>query len=410
MKDSISPWLENIHIPDFPQLSSSITTETVVIGAGIAGATTAYLLAKAGKDIVLIDKATPAESTTAYTTAHLSQDLDTEYTDLVSYFGKEKAKLIWESHGTAIDTIENIAKDEQIDCDFLRCPVSIFANDTKELDLLKEEFKTAKETDIPITMHKTSLPFPSHGYIRIERQAKFHPVKYLKGLIDAAHQHGAKIYYNTEATDIAKNSNDVRTNHGTIHAKNIIITTHLPFNKPIQTFAKKGAYVTYVIRALIPKRAFPHEMFWDMSNPYHYFRIDNAGSKDSIILGGEDHRKGLPVKSEKAYAKLESYLQKILKDHPYELTHRWNGPIIENASVALIGAINKTQYVATAFSGNGITYGTIAGILFRDAILKKKNPWADIYDPKKIPSIKQILGKARDYTEELMNSGIKNIA
>src|SRR4051812_29291084 len=118
MKNNVSPWLEDIHISDFPQLNTSLKTDIIVIGAGIAGATAAYFLAKAGKDVVLIDKATPAESTTSYSTAHLSQDLDTEYTDLAKYFGKEKAKQIWESHGIAIDTIESIAKEEHIECEF----------------------------------------------------------------------------------------------------------------------------------------------------------------------------------------------------------------------------------------------------------------------------------------------------
>ena len=149
----------------------------------------------------------------------------------------------------------------------------------------------------------------------------------------------------------------------------------------------------------------------DQSNPYHYFRIDKGEKKDRMILGGEDHRHELPVDPEKQYIALEKYLKTLLPKGRYTITRKWNGPILEPSDgLAYIGRLYKKEnvYVAMAFSGHGMTYSMIAGKLLSDLILGKKNPYEELYNPLRIPTIKQLLQKGYDYTEELFGGAVKN--
>ncbi len=405
-----SPWLTEKITPSFHPMKHDIYTETIVIGSGITGVTTAYLLSERGEHITLIDKATPAESATAYTTAFITQEIDTDLSDLVSLFGNEKTKAIWQSHGRAIDVIEEIVQKENIDCEFMRCPAYVYANNAEERKLLEKQAATAKQLSFSINLEKTSsLSFPNAGVMTIYNQAKFHPIKYISALIKAIHKNGGDIFYHTEAKNISGTGPvKVETNHGTITADNIVVATHIPFNNPIQTFAKKGVYTTYILEAEVDRNTFEEALYWDMYNPYHYFRIDKRNTHDRIIIGGEDHRHEIPVNEEKSYSTLEKYLQRVLQKNSYTITRKWNGQIVENIGVALIGRTKNNQYVATGHSGNGMTYGTIAGMIISDTILGRKNSWADLYDPSQIPSIKQLFIKTRDYSEEFIQGAVKN--
>jgi Rieske Fe-S protein len=195
-------------------------------------------------------------------------------------------------------------------------------------------------------------------------------------------------------------------NDYTVKAKNIVVATNAPIiDKTSKIYDKQDAYRTYVIGARIKKGAIPAALYWDTGNhnsenlvaPYHYVRVQKMDNDDDnknynlLIVGGEDHQTGnlsTDDDIEKRYSRLESWTRDRF---PIEgIEYRWSGQVMEpQDSIAFIGHNpgdnRKNIYIATGDSGNGITHGTIAGILLTALILGKSNPWTALYDPSRKP-------------------------
>ncbi len=392
-----------------PSLHENIQTDTVIIGGGLAGILTAYLLSKEGVSVVLLEKETIGSGVTSYTTAFLTKNIDTNISDLISYYGKPIASLVWKAHQEAIETIDHIIRQEQIDCDFMRCSNVTYAATDKEFASLEKDHEAAAKLGFSTSLAKDSrLGFPNRGYWEIPDQAKFHPLAFLYALAQKAEQQGARICEKTEATNVEKNK--VQTATHTIRCKNVIVATYDPFNKPGETFLKKGMYRSYVLEARATKGRILEGIYEDMENPYHYFRVDRGETDDRIILGGEDHRKELPMDPEKMYGQLETYLATLIPKDEFTVVKKWYSGVLEPSDgLPLIGEYDEGQFVASAFSGNGMTYSMIAALIFKDLIGHNHNEFISVFDPKRSLKPKRLYRKGLDYTEELLGGAVKNV-
>ena len=129
----------------------------------------------------------------------------------------------------------------------------------------------------------------------------------------------------------------------------------------------------------VPKGTVPDALFWDTADPYHYLRLDPHRDYDYAIFGGQDHKTGQAADTEACYRALERTLTQVLPR--IEITHRWSGQVVEtNDGLPFIGETSSRQFAATGYAGNGMTFGTIAGLMARDAVLGHANPWADLFD------------------------------
>jgi glycine/D-amino acid oxidase-like deaminating enzyme len=377
--------------------------------------TLAYKLADAGVGTVLLQDKGLAEGATQDTTAFLMQDVDTELADLARMFGEGAAGLVWRSHREAIDEIQRIAETENIACDFMRVPAFIYANDEKELEYLEEEERTARKLGFKMKLVRgNALPFRSFGHLELPDQGKFHPLKFLFGTAAAAAKKGARIFEKSEVKDITgQGPFRVATAKGAVLARRVVIATYYPFKNPKATLLKKGMYRSYVFEVKIPRGMISEALYLDMANPYDYFRIDREtgeAAADRMILGGQDHRAEIKMSEAKNFRALEEYLRKILPDVKYEITRKWSGPILEPSDgLALIGETKPGRYVATAFSGNGMTYSLISAMLLTDLLTGRKNKWRELYDPNRPMKAKPLLQKGMDYTEELVSGAVRNI-
>ncbi len=395
----------------YPRLTANAHADVVIAGGGLAGLLCAYTLAKAGKRVIVLEAATVGDGITAATTAFLTQSIDTDVSDLLSMHGKANARLIISSHQKAIDYIEQIIEDEHIDCDFMRVPDIHYSNEVSEEKALQDEYTAYKKLGIEVALRQdTDLGFVQAGHIVIPNQAKFHPLKFINGLLPALQELGVTLYEHTEVKKVRKGkgvamyagSHKVTAQHG-------IIATYKPLGNPIKTFGKKGMYVTYVYELRIPKGIIAEGIYEDSENPYHYFRVDRNGAHDRMIIGGEDNRQELRLHKQKNFNVLKKYVDQLLFGKKYTITRKWSGPILEPSDgLALIGKLDEHRLVATAFSGNGMTYSAIAAMLCRDIILGKSNRWKKLYDPTRIPTAKQLLKKGKDYAQEFFGGVVKN--
>ena len=407
-----SVWYANIEAPiksnrlmgDFPS-SSEDPVDVVVIGGGIAGLTTAFLLSKSGKKVTVIEDGYIGSGETGRTTAHITHALDDRYYDLEHKHGLDGARSAADSHTAAINCIESIVKEENIDCDFERLDGFLFLDRTDRKESLDKELEASHRAGIVATEIVEKAPLQSFNTgpcIRFPNQAQFQPLKYLRGLYHCIIHNGGQIFTETHVQEV--NSDGIKTIDGfTLKARNIVIATNAPIiDKTSKIYDRQDAYRTYVIGAKIKKGAVPTALYWDTGDqksenlvaPYHYARIQkmnnyNSKNYDLLIVGGEDHQTGKfssDDEIEKRYLQLELWIRERF---PIEgIEYRWSGQVMEpQDSIAFIGhnpGDNRNNiYIATGDSGNGITHGTIAGILLTDLILGKSNPWTALYDPSR---------------------------
>jgi glycine/D-amino acid oxidase-like deaminating enzyme len=398
----------------YPALRGRKEAQIAIIGGGLAGVLAAYELAQRGQEVCILEAHEVGAGVTTYTTGFLTHVIDTDLTDLVKMYGAKQAKLIWQSHAEAINRLEKIAAREGIECELVRCPNYVYALEDKELADLEAEKNEAKKLGFASKMVSAGhLNFKQSGAWQLPMQGKFHVLKFIAGLLRKFDSMGISIYENTEAKKLTRAEHGnfiVKTPQGEVRAERVITATYQPFNNPKETWFKKGMYLSYILEAQVGKGEFEEAIYEDMKNPYNYFRIDRTGKFDRMILGGQDHRKEIKMSPERNFTALGEYLNEIMGGRKYKITRKWYSRVLEPSDgLALIGEVNPGEYVATAFSGNGMTYSAIAGQLLADLVTGKKNPYARIYDPTRIPSLYQLGKKARDYTGELFGGAAKNI-
>lgn len=396
--DSKSYWLETTR-PTGSALTGDIVADVCIVGSGIAGLTMAYLALKAGRRVVVLEadeRIVAGES--GRTTAHLTNAFDDRYAEIERIHGDVAAMLVADSHSRAIDRIETIVKDEAIECDFARIDGYLFAAATEGADVLQSECAAAQRAGLQVEM---VTHVPGVGMLgcalRFPRQAQLHPLKYLAGLAAAIVRLGGEIYTGARVVDVEDGSPVVVTTalQHTIRANVVALATNTPAIDRVAMHTKQAAYRSYAVGLDIAKDALPPALYWDTHDPYHYVRL---ASPELLIVGGEDHKTGQADDAAVRFDRLEQWARQFF---PGIGARRWNwsGQILEPADgIAFIGHNpgDANVFIATGDSGNGMTHGTIAGLLFADLLAGKSNPWAGLYDPRRKPPVRSLGQYARE--------------
>lgn len=369
------------------------------------GVTTAYLLTKAGARVALIERDRLGGGETAHTTAHLTYVTDSRLHELVKIFGRDHAQAAWDAGSAAIDQIHRIVAEEKIACDFHWVPGYLHApgeekDSEKEIAALKEDAQLAVELGFDAEFLERA-PFVDRPAVRFANQAIFNPAKYLTGLVEVLRKKGCELFEKTEAGEIELDPPRVKATGHSIGSKLIVIATHVPLQGAVGTVSaalfqtKLASYSTYAIGARIEKGAAPQASFWDTAEPYFYLRVEEHADHSYAILGGADHKTGQTDDPEAHYRQVEERLHQLLPTA--KIDHRWSGQVVEtNDGLPFIGETAPGQFIATGFSGNGMTFGTLAAMMATDAFTKRKNPWADLFDVHR----KKVLGGTWSYLAE----------
>ncbi len=394
-----SIWPFNADLPRYDALTSDQQTDVCIVGAGIAGLTTAYLLQRQGKRVIVLCERQVGDGQTGRTSAHLASVIDDRFYEMYRMHGEEKTRLAYQSHAAAIDTIERIAHDENIACDFCRVDGYLFLHQGADPKILDLELDACELIGVPdIERMNSAVGIDTGPCLRFEHQGIFHPLKYLAGLARCITRDGGQIYCGNRVSDVQGIGDDgwgsATTEAGpTVRAKAIVVATNTP--APIQSWAgiytKQAPYRTYLIGVRIPRKGFPPALFWDTGDPYHYVRVESSVDEhDVVLIGGEDHKVGQFPENDPPFMALEKWAREKLGDPVIDIPFRWSGQVQEPVDgLAYIGEAPVSKpgvYVATGDSGMGLTHGTIAGMLITDLIVGKENPWKDLYDPSRKPT------------------------
>ncbi|MBV8780442.1 MAG: FAD-dependent oxidoreductase [Phycisphaerae bacterium] len=396
-----SSWRHAVKIDQCPPLSKSVETDVCVVGAGIAGLTTAYLLAKRGKKVAVVDAGPIGDGQTARTSAHLASALDDRFVEIEKAFGSDGARLAYESHAGAIDEIERISKAEKIDCDFARVDGYLFLGRDQKPSFIDNELHAAQRAGFTSATKLDRAPLPDFDTgpcIRFPKQAQFHPLKYLVGLSRAVQKQGVKIFCGTRIVDVqgTDEKNKRRAfaktgNNRAIHADAVVVATNTPapINDWLGIYLKQMAYRSYVVALPIAAGSVKPALYWDTEDPYHYVRVQPDGDSELLLVGGADHRTGQQPEKGGRFVELIEWARKRF---PVEgdAVYQWSGQVQEPADgLGYLGrapTANPDVYVITGDSGMGLTHSTIGAMLITDLIEGKSNPWEKLYDPSRKPT------------------------
>ncbi|WP_447984466.1 FAD-dependent oxidoreductase [Nitrospira sp. Nam74] len=388
-----SVWMTKFDAPLFAALPDDVVTDVCIVGAGIAGLSTAYLLAREGLSVIVLDDGPVGGGETGRTTAHLSNAIDDRYVEIERLHGREGARLAAESHAAAINRIEAIAREEHISCDMERLDGYLLLAPGDSPSLLEQEFEAARRAGLADVELVASSPFGGFGEgpcLKFPRQGQFHPLKYATGLAQAITRLGGRIYTSTHVTAVRGGSRaTIETESGRIvDADAVVMATNTPVNDVLAIHLKQAAYRTYVIGAQIPRGSVPKALYWDTQDPYHYVRLHAWDhGHDMLIIGGEDHKTGQADESVDRHARLARWARTHFP-RLGEVEFQWSGQILEPMDgLAFIGRNpmdDENVYIATGDSGMGMTHGTIAGMLLTDLVRGRPNPWAELYDPSRV--------------------------
>jgi len=418
-----SLWHYTYGIEPFSPLTTDISTDVLIVGGGIAGMTTAYLLGKAGRKVVVLEDGLIGSGETGRTTAHLTNAIDDRYYKLQSKFSKEELRIAQESQTKAIDMIEQTVRELNIDCDFKRVDGYLFVDQGESDEELRKEKDAAHSAGLPDVVLLDRVPnraFKSGACIRFGQQGQFHPLKYLDALTQAVIKLGGKIYTNTHAQSFESAGKAAENNpvivktrdNWCVSANACVVATDTPINDRVHMHSKQAPYRTYAIGCEIKKGSFPYMLLWDTEDPYHYVRIQPNGEKDMLIVGGEDHKTGQKDSdgreaSERRFSALEQWTHEHVTI-PFAVTCRWSGQVMEPVDgLAYLGKNpqdDTNTYIITGDSGMGMTNTTAGAIIVSDLILGRDHPWAKLYDPsrKSISATAEFLKENADVVRDLV--------
>lgn len=386
MDTNDSLWSAAREAPAFPPLLQDISVDVAIVGGGITGLTCAMLLADAGKSVALLEARTLGSGVSNRSTVHMTEILDTRYHAIESKFGREAARLVAESSRAAIEQAATLAAILDVDCGFVRRPGWLYTENAKDAAEIEREHEAARRAGLAAELvGEAPLPFPTKRALRVPEQAQLHIGRYLDGLARAAASKGALVYESSRV--VAVEDGDpclVHTELGSIvRARAVFCATHTPMNR-LFLVTKIAAYRSYVVA--YPHVSIPDGLFWDTDDPYHYLSAFTVDGVPYLVVGGEDHKTGTVADTSERFDRLSTWTRRRF-DVPAEPKYRWSAQVEEPVDgLPFIGknSLSENVFVATGFSGNGTTFGTLAAMIVRDLVTNRPNRFAELFTATRV--------------------------
>ncbi|NAP01525.1 FAD-dependent oxidoreductase, partial [Halomonas sp. MG34] len=356
-KANESYWRDTGKVPSYGELQNDLHVDTVVVGAGIAGVMTAYQLAKAGKEVALLEARELFSGTSGFTTAKLTAQHNLIYDELINRYGQESAKLFYQANMEGIASIKELADQFGIDCELEEREAFVFTQKAENRSKISKEAEAYEKLgiegefveDLPLNMDVEAA-------IMMRNQAQFHPVKFLAGLLEEFVNLGGKVYDQTRVIDITEKANktECTTESGLkVTASQVVQATHLPIIEPeSKFFSKQNNPESSYALAVKTEDEFPDGLYINADLPKRTLRGLDSKTGRVVLVGGESHSTGDGKSSSERYKELESFAKELFEVK--EIINRWSAhDYISEDRLPFIGALSEDQpnvYVITGLS------------------------------------------------------------
>ncbi|WP_101842275.1 FAD-dependent oxidoreductase [Halobacillus sp. Marseille-P3879] len=408
-------WKRTADLPSFEKLTEPQDTEVAVIGGGITGITTAFLLAKEGKKVALIEAGCLLNGTTGHTTAKVTAQHGLIYHELMDHFGEDHAALYYKAQSDAITSIENTVQELDIYCEWSRQDAYLYATTKEGTRKIEKEREAYERLEIPQPM-ETHVPFDAEASsaLAMTNQAQFHPLLYLSALIEEFLNLGGTIYENTTALKVQeKNRIEVETDQDvSVTCDDLVICTHFPFHDGRGFyFSRMYAERSYVI-AIEPEHKWEGGMYLSIDEPKRSVRSVEYEGKEILLIGGESHRTGEGGDNLFHYHALEEFASRTfgIKSKLFQ----WSAQDLTTLDkVPYIGPIRKDSkhiFLATGFRKWGMTNSRVAGELLTDYVMGRDSLYKPVFIPSRFkadPSMKEFLKNNTNVAAHLMEGKIE---
>ena len=404
-------WFGTAPAPEFESFKTGVHVDVAIVGAGITGLTAAALLKERGKTVAVIEKGRVASGESGHTTAHLTEAVDARYHSIAKDFDKDAARLVAEASRASIEQIASFVERYSIRCGFRRLPGYLYTETRAKIAELKKEAAAASEAGCAARfVEEIPLPFATRGGVRFENQAQFHPRRYLIAIAQRVPGHGSYLFDDTYVTKIEDGEPCVvETNHGKLTASVVFQATDSPVSGFNTVYIRQFAYRTYALAYRFEGER-PDGLFWDTYDPYHYTRWQETDEGVYMIVGGADHKVGDQSDTEAPFEDVNRYVTERFGARP--IAYRWSGQVFEPADgLPFIGRAGNI-YVSTGYAGQGMTFGTVGGMVVSDLITGRQNAWAELFDVKRLHlrgAMKDLVVENADYPRHIIADRIARL-
>lgn len=386
MDSTISLWKSISKNPvAYPNLTTEIEVDVAIIGGGITGVTTALHLINAGKKVAIVEANKIGEGTTGFSTGNLYVPVQSYYQNVIKKFNEKIAKSVADSRKFAIDYIEKVVKEKNIQCHFSRRPWFLYTENNDHLSFLEKEVETLKTLDFDID-YVTDMPlfYKFTKAAKMDNQARFNPLQYVISLAENLQKQGCLIFENSRVIHVSENDTcRIETQDGKIFAKQAIIATHTPIGVNLsQVFT--APYRSYAVAVELSGNEYPEGHFWDLNSPHHATCTHSIHSDkpEVLVVAGNHHKVGQETNAAAHFSELEHFLR---NQFPVtDVVYKWSAQHYQTADevpyIGLASRSSKNTYLATGFFADGLLYGTLAGLILGDMILNKENPLEKTYN------------------------------
>ncbi|MED4123276.1 FAD-dependent oxidoreductase [Halalkalibacterium halodurans] len=403
-------WRQSTPLPDFKPLQNDLLVDVVIVGGGITGITTAYLLQKRGKKVVILEADRLFNGTTGHTTAKITAQHGLIYDEFIQHFGEDKAKQYYDAQMEAKTFIKNTVQDLSIDCDFQEHDAYIYTNANRYLAKLEREMRAYEKLQINGSLvDSMPLQVPMKKAIVMKGQAQFHPIAYLMKLVQDFIDRGGLIFEHTVATDVDKGEHrTVLTRDGhKVTCDYVVESSHFPFFDRGFYFSRMYADRSYVL-GLKVKEPYPGGMYLSAEDPPRSIRHASYQGEDLWLISGETHKTGQGMDTDYHYEALESFSREMF--NVTYISYRWSAQdLVTLDRMPYIGPATSNDphiLVATGFRKWGMTNGTIAAHVITDLIIGQVNAYQKLFAPQRFvadPSLRKFFAYNVDVAKHLID-------
>jgi glycine/D-amino acid oxidase-like deaminating enzyme/nitrite reductase/ring-hydroxylating ferredoxin subunit len=405
-----SLWVATSPATSYPALGSDLEVEVAVVGGGIVGITTAFLLSEAGRQVALLEASELVGGVTGHTTAKVTSLHSLIYADLVDSWGDDHARAYGEANEAGLATIRRLAAERQIECELEEATSYTYAAEQDDRPRAEREAAVASMLGLPASWHEEPpLPFATYGAVAFSRQARFHPRKYLLPLAASLAESDGLVFEHTKVVSVKGGTPcELRTANGQrIAAEHVVLATHAPIVNDALLVARATAQRGYAV-AVAAGEWIPDGMFISASSPSRSVRGARMDDREVLVVSGEGHPVGEDGNSRDSWRVLERWAREELGGT--DVLFRWSTQDYYSVDrVPFVGRLKSHVYTATAFGGWGMTGGTAAALVISDLVNGRESPWASLFDPwrLKISSVPGLVRKGAHDASTLVGGRLR---